>query len=132
MNNQKIANINVRIKGFFTRFLEFTYPMHKLNGRQQRVLSLLLYHHHVLKSQITNNKILWKQVFDYDTKVEIYTELGIQSGALENILSQLRKKNVIVDNVISPVYIPILDNKSNKFSMVFNFNIIDEGTTKNS
>lgn len=128
----KVANVNVRIKTFFTRFLEFTYPMHKLNGRQQKVLALLLYHHYLLKSQITNNKILWKQVFDYDTKVEIYTELGIQSGALENILSQLRKKNVVVDNVISPAYVPVLDKKSNKFSMVFNFNIIDEGGTKGS
>lgn len=126
MNNEKSANINVRLKTFFFRFVEFLYPFHGLALRQQKVLALLLYYHYELKQQITNDRILWKEVFDYDTKVKIYSELGIQSTALENLLSQLRKKNVIIDNQISGVYIPLIDAKSKTFSLKFNFNIIHD------
>ncbi len=126
MSNEKIANINVKLKSFFKRYVEFTYPFHKLADRQQSVLALLLYYHFQLKKEITNNKILWKEVFDYDTKVKIYTELDIKSSNLENVLTALRNNNVIIDGEISPFYIPTLDQKSNKFSITFNFNIIHE------
>jgi len=119
--NEKTANLKVKIKDFFKKWIEFTTPFHKLNGRQQKVLALLLYHHYTFKKEITNNKILWKAVFDYDTKVDIYTELNMTSASLENIISQLRKSKVIIDNQITPVYIPELANNSKKFSIHFNF-----------
>ncbi len=126
MSNEKIANINVKLKSFFIRYVEFTYPFHKLTDRNQSVLALLLFNHYKLKQEITNDKILWKQVFDYDTKVDIYTELGIKSSGLENILTSLRKSKVIIDGEISPFYIPVLDKKSKQFKITFNFNILDE------
>lgn len=125
-NDIKIANINIKLKSFFFKWVEFTKPFHKLGNQQQNVLALLLYHHYKLKKEITNIKILWKSVFDYDTKILICDELGIQSGALENLLSQLRKKNVIVEGQISPVYIPSLSNNAKKFTITFNFNIFYE------
>lgn len=124
--NEKVANINTNLKSFFRRWVQFTEPFHKLNNRQQQVLSLLLYYHYILKQEITNNKILWKEVFDYDTKVKIYSELEIHQTGLENILTQLRKKNVIMDNQISPVYIPDLDKNSKTFTIKYNF-VINHG-----
>lgn len=123
--DEKVANINIRLKDFFFKWMEFTKPFHNLNTRQQSVLALLLYHHHRLSFEITNTKILWKIVFDYDTKVLIYEELNIQLGALENLLSQLRKKNVIVDNKITPNYIPYIDKNTKGFKLTFNFNFVD-------
>ena len=120
--DEKVANINIRLKDFFFKWIEFTKPFHNLNTRQQSVLALLLYYHYKLSFEITNNKILWKEVFDYDTKRLIYDELNITSGGLENLLSQLRKKNVIVNNKITPNYIPNIDNKSKGFKLTFNFN----------
>jgi hypothetical protein len=125
-NNEKVANLNVHIKSFFRQWILFTKPFHKLNNQQQEVLSLLLYYHYQLKHEITNNKILWKEVFDYDTKVKIYTELNIQPSALENLLSQLRKRKIIVENKISPVYIPDISKNSKVFTIKFNFNIKHE------
>lgn len=124
--DEKVANINIKIKSFFTRFVEFTAPFHKLRKQQQHVLALLLYHHYKLKQEITNNKILWKEVFDYDTKLSIAEELEMQQGALENVLSQLRKRGVIVDNQVSAVFIPDISNKSKRFSIIFNFNILHD------
>jgi hypothetical protein len=124
--NIKEANINVRLKNFFKQWIVFTKPFHNLNNRQQEVLALLLYYHYKLNKEITNTKILWKSVFDYDTKVKIYSELDIQSAALENILSQLRKRNVIVNNTITPAYIPNMDKNAKEFSLKINFKIIHE------
>lgn len=125
-NNEKVANLNVNIKSFFRQWIQFTAPFHKLSNQQQKVLSLLLYYHYKLKQEITNNKILWKEVFDYETKVKIYTELDIQPSALENMLSSLRKRNIIINKQISSLYIPNISKDSKVFTIKFNFNIKHE------
>lgn len=56
--DEKIANINIKVKDFFYRWLEFTKPFHKLNPNQSKILALLLYHHYKYSQEITNNKIL--------------------------------------------------------------------------
>lgn len=124
--NVKIASINVHLKTFFFRYVAFTAPFHKLAKQHQQVLALLLYYHYTFGKDITNNKILWKAVFDYDTKLLISEELDMRSEGLTNILSQLRKHKVIINNQVSPVYIPNLSRDAKQFVMTFNFNIVDE------
>ncbi len=126
MSNIKKASLNVKIKNFFYRYIEFLTPFHKLTKQQQHVLALLLYHRYRLQKEITNVKILWKELFDYDTKQLISEELGIADQSLQNILTQLRKRNVIIDNQISSVYIPELIGDSKQFIINFNFNIVYE------
>lgn len=125
MNNTKIANLNVTIKELFFKWLDITKSFHKLNNQEQQVLALLLYHHYILRKDITNVKILWKIVFDYDTKLKIKEEINMNDAILQNILSKLRKKNIIKDNQINPYFIPDLDLNSNNFKVIFNFNIKD-------
>lgn len=125
MKNSKIANLNTDLKGLFKKWLEITKCFHNLTNQQQGVLSLLLYHHYINKKEITNEKILWKIVFDYDTKALVKEELGIKDQVFQNILSKLRKDNIIVNNKISSFFIPNLEKKANSFKIVFNFNIID-------
>lgn len=129
MNNTKTANLNVKLKTLFFKWLDILKPWHNLNNQQQQVLALLLYYHYLYKKDTTNNKILWKIVFDYDTRLKIIEDdvfkKGLTSNSLNNILTALRKKNVIIDNQISNVYIPDLDIKSKNFKVVFNFNIVD-------
>lgn len=129
MSNIKTANININIKSLFFKWLEIIKPWHNLNNQQQQVLSLLLYYHYLYKKDITNNKILWKIVFDYDTRLKIIEDpcwkKGMNIGTLNNILTVLRNKKAILNNEISKVYIPELDLNSKTFKIVFNFNIID-------
>jgi hypothetical protein len=123
-DNIKVANINIKLKDLFIKWLEITKPFHKLSTQHQQVLSLLLYHHYLLKHEVTNEKILWKMVFDYDTKLKIKEELEMTDNTLQNVLTKLRRKNIIIDNKISPVYIPNLALKSKNFKILYNFNII--------
>lgn len=129
MNNTKTANINTKLKVLFFRWLDILKPWHNLNNQQQQVLALLLYYHYLYKKEITNNKILWKIVFDYDTRLKIIEDecwkKGMSNNTLNNILTVLRKKGAIVDNQISSVYLPELEVGSKNFKMIFNFNIVD-------
>lgn len=130
MSNKKIAKLNIKLKDLFFRWLDITKTFHGLNKQQQQVLALLLYHHYLYKKEITNDKILWKVVFDYETRVKIredsiFGEKGLGSNSFENILSTLRKKKVIIDNKINPAYIPDLSSNSKEFNILFIFNIID-------
>lgn len=124
--NEKQANININIKDFFFKWVELTKPFHKLNPQECRILALILFYHYKLSSEITNEKILWKMVFEYDTKLLIAEELNIQIGALENYYTKLRKKKVITNNTITKYYIPSLNKKSKNFKIIFNFNIKHE------
>ena len=125
MKNGKIANIKVSRKSLFYRWLEITKPFHKLTSQQHNILSLLLYYFFEYKKDIKNDKLCWKMVFDYETKHLIKNELGIKDPNLQNVLTTLRKKGVIIDNAIVSTYIPNLEEDSNNFKVIFNFNIID-------
>ena len=125
MKNVKVANINVKLKGLFLRWLELTVMFHKLTEKERQVLALLLYYHFILKKDITNPKILWKMVFDYDTKMKIKEELGLKDASFQNLLTALRKKNIIKDNMIVPTYIPDLDERATNFKIIYNLNIVD-------
>lgn len=126
MNNIKNVNINVKLKSLFFKWLEITKPFHKLPQQELNVLALLLYYHFKIKHETTNDKILWKIVFDYDTKMKIKEELDITDNTLQNLLSKLRNKKIIIDNKISPVYIPSLSLNAKNFKIIYNFNIIDD------
>jgi hypothetical protein len=127
MKNTKIANININLKKLFSIWLDITEPLHNLRTQEKRVLSLLLYHYYILQKEITNDSIVWKVLFDYDKKLEIRKELDIKNPSFNNVLTSLRKKNVIINDKISNIYIPNIEKNANNFKIVFNFNIIDNG-----
>jgi hypothetical protein len=127
MRNVKQANINITLKGLFLKWLDITSSFHNLTSQQKQVLALFLYYHYKYKQEITNDKILWKLVFDYDTKLLIEKELDIKNAGLQNVLSLFRKRKIINDkNEITPTFIPTIDPGAKEFKVIFNFNIIHE------
>lgn len=127
MKNKKIANINIKFKQLMVVWLELTKTFHKMPPREINITALLLYHYFRLRKVITNDKILWNQVFDYDTKMIIQEELDISNQAIQNALTSLRKKGVIQNNRIVETYIPNIEDNSNNFEVTFNFRIVDNG-----
>jgi hypothetical protein len=123
--NIKSLNVNVHLKTMFKLWLEITTTFHKLTKQQISVLALLLYYHHELSKEITNNKIIWKMTFDYEVKEKIKKELDMADAGFQNVLTRLRKKGIIIDNKIVSTYIPKLEANSKNFRVIFNFNIID-------
>lgn len=126
MKNVKVATANIRVKQLFFHWMEITKPFHGLTNQQQKIVALLLYYHYTFQRDITNMKIVWKMVFDYDTKLKIKEELGIKDAVFQNMLYLLRKKGVIKNNKVVPLFIPVLTQDSTNFKIIFNFNIIHE------
>ena len=124
MKNGKIANINVSKKDLFMRWIEITRPFHKLTSQHSNVLGLLLYHHHTFGKSISDNDLAWKATFSYDTKAEIKEELDIKGQHLQNILSTLRKKNIIKNNQVIDAYVPNVEQDAKSFSIMFKLNIV--------
>lgn len=121
--NNKTANIKVSINNFFLMWMRFTEPFHKLAPRYQTVVAILLRYYYELGKEITNEKILWKEVFSYDSKIKLADEMEINKQSVENLLTYLRKRNVIINNRISPAYLPDLSKDPSKFSININFHI---------
>lgn len=123
--SKKIVNINVDKKKFFKYWLEFTKPFHHLPEQEQQVLSMLLYHYFELKKSIKKESLIWKMVFDYDTKAKIKEELNdLPDYTLQNILSRLRKKKVIENNKINGAYIPNINNNTKQFLIAYQFKFV--------
>jgi hypothetical protein len=118
---KKSININSECRSFFKQYVVITEPFHKLKGRAADVLSQLLYYNYFYRNLETNIK--WKMIFDYDTKLEIREYLDISGPVLENNLSYLRKKNVIVNNRVVDSFLVIPEE--NSVQLVFNWNITD-------
>ena len=127
MKNVREATFSTSLKGFFSQWLRITKPFHNLSPNEQRVLSLFLYHHYQIRKDVKSSKLLWKLVFDYDTKLKIKEELGMQDYALQNLMSSLRKKGAIKNNQINPNYMPVLSDEDVKnFKIIFNIKINDK------
>lgn len=124
MKNNSVT-FNTNFKDVLYYWLKFTKPFHNLAEQPMRVLALLLLKYFNYKEIVKDDKVLWKMVFDYDTKVEIITELDIKDYTLENKLTQLRKKGIIVNNTINKKYIPNLDLNTKEYNINFKFNIND-------
>lgn len=128
---KKQANIRTSKKQFFKHWLNLTKPFHKLTEQEIDVVSLFLYYHNEFKDGTTNKKMLWKFVFDYDTKMLIKKELGMKDQGLQNVLTVLRKKKVIINNTINPVYIPDLNTGDKDFKIIFNLLINEQVKEEN-
>lgn len=125
MKNGKIANINVDLPGLFLRWVELTKPFHMLAPQHSELLGMLLYHNYILSRSVTDEDLVWKMVFSYDTKSEIKDAMGIKGQQLQNLLTILRKKGVVKDNKVVNTYVPNLEPNAKSFSIIFNLNIKD-------
>jgi len=82
----------------FYYYVNIMNPFLKLSNRECEVLSELLFYNDSFKS--FSEPIKWKLIFDKDTRNKIQEELGISVHQFNNILSSLRKKQIINENKI--------------------------------
>lgn len=79
--------------------IEFSCLFKKLRDKEKQVLCKLLYY---------QNKLLYDVLKDYDVKVQIREDLKISEHNFNNIISSLKKKNVIIDYKVNKPYIDFL------------------------
>ena len=89
--------------------VEFTSLFKKFRPKEKDVLKLLLYY------QITHN---YDILMDYNIKLQVRERLGISEFNLNNLITSLRKKDVIVGNSIKPYYIKLMSKTKLNISLI--------------
>jgi len=89
-------------------------PFNKLRPKELELYAYLLKVNHKYRNIPFKERN--KLIFNYDTKIEIATSMGIKVSGIYNILSSLRTLKVIEDESLIPKYVL---NKSSELLFVF-------------
>lgn len=78
-------------------------PFKDLRDKELKVLAQLLYYAYKYKNLPDRER--FRLVFDYDTRQEICENLGIPVGSLNNNLTALRIKKIVIDKTINKKFL---------------------------
>ncbi len=124
MQNINVKNIDVNRQKFFTYWLQFLKPYHKLRDKEIELLSLLLEKRYTLSQKVNDPMLVDTLLLSTENRKIIMEEMGYHSmQVLTNALSGLRKKKVLEDNSIIKGLIPEINDSTGNFKLIFNFNI---------
>lgn len=98
---EKEIKIDTSRRVFFQQYLRVVKPFLKpyLSNGELSILGELMYYNDKYKD--LDPKIKQKLLLDYDTKVDIMTNLSISQNTLANALTKLRKSGYLVDRELS-------------------------------
>lgn len=120
---KKVITIPSNTKKVFQQYLSLTKPLHGLRPLEIKVVSLFLYYNLVERDNFKRDEDRWDKLFSYDYKLKIRDDLGIKDHTLQNLLSSLRKKGVIIGKTIAPYYVPQIVEGTKNFQLIYNFDI---------
>jgi hypothetical protein len=121
MANRRIVTIPCNKINFYRYYVELLNPIVKLRKRELDVWAQLLLYNNEYRQ--LKEEIRFKIVFDYETKAKIAKDLKISMDVLNNNLSELRKKKIVVDNKIPVGYQVYMED--NQYNLTFNFKAKD-------
>ncbi len=110
-NNSNELDLKIKCNTLRDRInflIEFTSLFKKLRPKEKDVLKELLYY-----SQLHNYDIL----MDYEVKLKIREHLKISEFNLNNLITALRKKDIIVGNKIKPYYLVLVSKSKINISL---------------
>ncbi len=106
---------------FFTAWLEFSKPLHKLSSTEIRVLAEFLRIRHELSSKILDEELLNKNTFSNENKNLIKEICGLKTAHYQAIMTGLRKKGILKENNIHPKLLPVIQEDANSFNLMIMF-----------
>jgi hypothetical protein len=109
---KKMIRLKMDMEGAFRYYIGIMNPFLKLSNREAETLSQLLNLNYQYKSY--SDPVKWKLVFDKENRKKIYTDMGISVHQFNNILTALRKKNIILEgNILTKKLLVYPDNGLN-------------------
>ncbi len=133
MVNNEVFQLTTNPKRFFIEYLSLKKPVLEvmlemvnkkkinLHPKLLHVFALILYYNNLYKDLSEDQK--WKKVFDYDTKVQMMNEVGINEGHLNTYISILRNYHLLTGKQIS---LPFILYPESGFELTFKFNYKEE------
>jgi len=98
-------NIETEPEKYFHQVIEILKifpPFSKLRKRQREVFAEILYHNYIFRNE--NEEVTERLVFDYKTKGQIATKIGISKANLYNIYKELRQFDLLTKDGINPKF----------------------------
>ena len=120
---EKVVPVTTNKERFFRQYVELLNPILNLRGKELDVLAKLLYCNN--EKQYIKAQDRWINIFSYENKVDMRSDLGLSDASFANNLSSLRKKGVIENNKVVDGLL-VYPGKENNFSLKFKFAIHEE------
>ena len=95
-------NVDTNPEKYFHQVVEILkifHPFNQLRKRQREAFAEILYQFHIYRNE--GEDVRERLVFDYKTKEEIASRLGISKGNLYNIYKELRQLNLLTKDGIN-------------------------------
>jgi hypothetical protein len=126
MESTNLRAITAGKRRIFEYWLEFLRPYHKLQPKEMKALSLMLYYRSELSESVNNEDLINQLLFSTRVRKSIREELGnMGPKVFNNLLTSLRRKGVLsIDNIILPALIPIMTEDG--FQLTLNFKINED------
>ncbi len=94
----------------YLMYLKITDMFNPLTSREQELLAYIMYYNELYSN--IEVEIRKRILFDYDTKVEIREKMKVSEANFNNLISNLKKKGVIVNDSLHKAYNVLFDDKS--------------------
>jgi|694.fasta_scaffold73794_3 hypothetical protein len=94
----------------YLMYLKITNIFNPLTTREQELLAYIMYYNELYSN--IDSELRKRILFDYDTKVEIREKMNISEANFNNLISNLKKKGVIVNDNLHKAYDVLFDDKS--------------------
>lgn len=116
-----VVRIPCSLDNFFSYWVEFMRPFHKLTEREGQVLALFLEERYALSKVIHDEDILDNVLMSEDTKKKVREkgEVGVQH--IYAIMKSFEKNNVIVNGRVNRRFVPKIPQENGNYKLMFLF-----------
>lgn len=123
--DRKVAELEVNMYDAIFWYLKLTQPLNNLIKSEIKLVSIILYMYHVSDEKDIEKR--WKNVFSYDNRIKMMEYMDINSSSLNNHLTRLRQKDILINNKIIPNLNPFISKDSEMFEVILRFKIKKNG-----
>lgn len=122
VNNVVNVPVESRLQ-FYSYWLHFIKPFHKLTNKEIEILSYFLYYRDDLLKTTGSDKELYKKLFSEEIRSKVIEGCGISKSHLQVALVSLRKAGVIVNKELNPKFIPRVIEGDTTYKLLFYFDL---------
>ena len=99
-----------------------------MTSKEMEVVGYLLYRRHQLYTKIGDDKIVDQILLNRETREDIRNKMGYGTNqVMSNMLSDLRKKKILMGDGINRGLIPNFTQGSDNFKLILNFSLSETG-----
>lgn len=127
INRSVISIPKLSVDDFFSYWVEFTRPFHKLTDKEGDVFAEILKMRASLEESVINAKVLDSIVLSTEHKAELRKTLGMSAAYFNCVFKKLKDAKVITENNrIVEKLIPKLTKNASGYEIIISFDFSED------